>query len=220
VSVDAYPLTWPVTQPRTPKSARERARFGAVTKVQSANDPKISWDRRRAISTYDAITRLRNELASMRATGVVVSSNVPTRRDGDPYSNAREPDDSGVAVYFRRGDQSYCFACDHWDRVADNIAAVAANIKAIRGIERWKVGNLPGQAWRGFLALPAAQAHTPWWIILGFGNPPKDLESVRTSWRKMIAKYHSDLTGDHNRAAEINAAFQEAEKYYQERKTT
>ena len=43
-------------------------------------------------------------------------------------------------------------ACDRWLRVEDNIAAVAAHIGALRGIDRWGVGSVR-QAFAGYKRL-------------------------------------------------------------------
>jgi len=148
------------------------------------------------------------------ATGLVISTNIPTRKDGLPFSNAREPDDRGVAVYFMLdSNQPHCLACDKWDRVADNLAAIAAHIDAIRGQARWGVGDL-AQAFAGYKQLTAMGARKPWWTLLGFVQPPAVLADVETKWKLMIARCHPDAGGNANQAAEINAAFTEAKKFY------
>lgn len=42
----------------------------------------------------------------------------------------------GVAVYFTLKGQQFCFACDHWDEIKDNMQAIHKTIEALRGIER------------------------------------------------------------------------------------
>lgn len=115
----------------------------------------------------DAIGRLAEEL---RRLGVhsddwLISSNVRVRLDGMPRSDQGEPSDPGVAVYFRLKKQDRVLACDRWHRVADNLAAVAAHIECIRGIERYGVGSIE-QAFAGYNALPA-KGQT-WRSTLGF----------------------------------------------------
>ena len=90
----------------------------------------------------------------------VVSTNIETRNDGMPRSDRRDPVDPGVAVYFRANDTDYCMPCDKWNRVADNIAAIAGHIEAIRRIERYGVQTL-NDAFSGFVALPAS-GDRPW----------------------------------------------------------
>lgn len=76
-----YPLTWPANWPRTPVSKRQQARFEVSFRV--------------------ARDQLFEELRLLRATVVIVSSNIPLRKDGLPYASYREPEDPGVAVYFQ-----------------------------------------------------------------------------------------------------------------------
>jgi hypothetical protein len=55
----------------------------------------------------------------------------------------------------------------------------------------------------------------PWWTLLGFREPPKDLETARARWRERIAETHPDRGGNARRAADLNAAMAEAERYYE-----
>jgi hypothetical protein len=73
----------------------------------------------------------------MGGTGVILSTNIPLRNDGLPYANSREPNDPGVAVYFRYQKRDLCFACDAYTSVRENAYAIAKTVEALRGIERW-----------------------------------------------------------------------------------
>lgn len=157
--VDAYPLKWPIGKLRT--RSPQRAKFGVRSTVGDS-----SLTTKRPLSTYAAFGRLRQEAAALRAQGLVVSTNLPIRKDGLPLSSAREPDDRGVAVYFMLEGRAHCLACDKWDRVADNLAAIAAHIYAVRGQARWGVGDL-AQAFAGHRALSAVGAKQAWWTQLG-----------------------------------------------------
>jgi hypothetical protein len=129
-----------------------------------------------------------------------------------PYTT--EPRDTGVAVYFTRKGSSHCMPCDKWDRVADNMAAVASHLMAIHGMSRWGVGDMD-QAFAGYKALPAMGEVKPWWNTLGFKVPPVGLVEVQGHYLERIAKAHPDVGGDASQATEINAAMQEAKVYYQ-----
>jgi hypothetical protein len=201
--VESYPLSWPVGRPRTAHPAR--ARFHRYSDGGLA--------RKAQITLYQGVSMVREELKRLGATDVVISTNVKTRRDGLPYSGAREPNDHGVAVYFRLADRVHCLACDRWDRVPDNLSAVAHHVEAVRGQSRWGVGDV-AQAFAGYRALPAADAKKTWWALLGFHEPPAQLETARTKWRERIAEAHPDRGGNANQAAEINAAMTEAERFY------
>jgi hypothetical protein len=125
----AYPLQWPVGWKRIPAHHRQRAKFA---KVNTDHHPQIgTWKSVQELTVADALRRLFRELDLLSASNCVVSTNVETRADGLPRSDRRAPDDPGVAVYFQLHGKDRVLACDKWDRVADNIAAIAA-VDAIR----------------------------------------------------------------------------------------
>lgn len=78
-----YPLAWPVGWPRTRQP--ESSRF----------DPR--GDRSFA-TARDALIA---ELERLGAASIILSTNIPLRKDGLPRASSRQPEDRGVAVYFR-----------------------------------------------------------------------------------------------------------------------
>jgi hypothetical protein len=211
IGIASCPLAWPVGRPRRPASEREVARFGHEIREESSNG-QSSWTRKKPLTIAVALDRLHAELGRRGAVDAVISTNVPTRLDGLPYSGAREPDDPAVAVYFRWHGELHCLPCDKWTRVADNLAAVAAHLDALRRIERYAVGDI-AQAFAGYKALPAAGAKHPWWEMLGFENPPS-YKDAKDKARELLRDLHPDRGGNHVQAAEINAALDEAELYH------
>ena len=139
-----FPLSWPDGWPRTKAGQRRRAAFGT----------KEPGDYKRPLSVAQAIDRLSGELYRLGARHELLSTNLDIRLDGLPRSGQAEPEDRGAAVWFRLKDNPRCLACDRWDRVADNIAALAHHIDAMRRMDRYGVGNLE-QAFAGYVALPA-----------------------------------------------------------------
>lgn len=187
-----YPLSWPAGWKRTVRYQRKRAPFTTAG---------------RSLTMTDSIKRLNGE---MRRLGVrdgdwLISSNVPTRLDGLPYSGAKEPDDCGVAVYFRLKQQPRCLACDAWTRVADNIAAIAQHIDALRRIDRYGVGTLD-QAFAGYAALPANTAAN-WRDAFGFpeGSRPT-LDDVDEKFKAQARAAHPDAGGTHEQMARLTEA--------------
>lgn len=208
----SYPLSWPVGWPRCPSHRRTRAKFGVIRDVQSSYNPQTTWKQRGSLTVAASRDRLLDELIRLGATTVVISTNIRTRQDGLPYSNAAEPDDPGVAVYFRLKGEPRVLACDKWDRVADNLAALAKHIEAVRGQVRWGVGSLE-QAFGGYKALPEMGARKPWWQVLGL----KEGASLKEAERKrdeLLMRFHPDRGGNHDQAAEVNAAFDEARREF------
>lgn len=136
---DAYPLTWPTGWKRT--------KYPTASRFKTA--------------TLAAATQgLFRELDLLRATHVVLSTNVELRRDGLPYSNRTPPTDPGVSVWFKLKGRDTVLACDSWNRVPCNVRAIAKHIEALRGQARWGVGNLE-QAFTGYAALPPAPGDEP-----------------------------------------------------------
>lgn len=183
-----FPLSWPAGWPRTPNHQRRRAAF----KHHGGQ-----------LSVAVAITRLQAEVERLGAQGALLSTNLQPRLDGLPYSNQPEPNDRGVACYFKLKGQPRVLACDKWDRVADNIAAIAQHIDALRRIDRYGVGTLE-QAFAGYKAL-AANA-SPWWQILEFENRVSDIQAVERRYVELAQRHHPDKGGDPGVMAKINAA--------------
>lgn len=205
---DAYPLQWPENKARTPDHKRERARFGAQTKTEHkwSDGRTTTWLGRRQLTVSDALARLREELKRLGATYPVISTNVPLRNDGLPRSGAKEPDDPGVAVYFQLDDVNHCMPCDKWGRVADNLAAVAKHIEALRAITRYGVQDT-NEAFSGFLALPSHAARG-WWAVLGVPvNAPPD--QVDAAYVRERAKAHPDRGGSSERFIEVQNAYKQ-----------
>jgi hypothetical protein len=188
----AFPLQWPAGWPRAKR--RERAKFNQ--KVSNGR-----YDETKAVSVAVARDRLQRELDLLRASYPTLSTNVELRLDGQPRSDRRDPDDPGVAVYFRFQGKDMALACDKWDRVADNIVAIAKHIEALRGMDRWGVGTA-AQAFAGYEALPAPEQ---WWQVLGV-SPAATLDDIRLAYRKLALGAHPDQGGSNAAMARLNAA--------------
>lgn len=187
--MEAYPLTWPEGQPRKAHHERRHGPF--------------------KVSLGVARDELMNELKLLGAKDIVVTSNVPTRRDGLPYADAREPSDPGVAVYFERKGKQYVFACDTFGRFAQNLRAVGMTVAAIRSIQRYGATEMLEQAFRGFAALPPANREKPWTEVLGV-HPTASPAEIAAAYRELARIHHPDAGGSSERMAEINDAFRRA----------
>ena len=191
---EAYPLYWPEHRPRTPAHKRQRSRFatgfGQALQV-------VGW-----------------EIERLGGTARVISTDVPRRRDGLPLASAKRVDDPGVAVYFTLNGRQTCFACDRWDKVEDNIWAIAKTIEAMRGIARWGTGDMMEAAFAGFAALPPPGNGVDWRRELADGiGPISTLERAESLYRRKARTHHPDAPGGSNESmARLNAAIEAARK--------
>lgn len=220
---EAYPLTWPDGFERTPAHKRERARFSQRGQHHGQFG---SWQTTKPLTVAKALDRLRREVSAFTTSGhswrirpdqVIVSTNIRTRQDGMPYSNAREPEDPGVAVYLELDGEPHVFPCDRWDRAADNIAAIAAHLGAMRGMERWGVGDLK-RVFAGFSALPPGSGQTygvasAWWETLGVEQDARRPE-IEAAYRRLRSRHHPDHGGDPDQFDRIQRAFEQARRQW------
>ena len=185
--IERYPLTWPLGWPRA--HHRVRAPFSKVNR-----DPATSYRTRNRLTVNQGLWQVRDELRRLgvRDQSLIVSTNIRTRLDGFPVSGAAEPRDPGVAVYFKFKGKARVLACDKWNRVADNLAAIARHIEALRGQDRWGVGSLD-QAFAGYTALPANTAAN-WRAVFGLGAAAS-WEQVSEAFRVQALVHHPDRGG-------------------------
>lgn len=207
--IAAYPLQWPAGWPRTDAARRQYGRF---LKREAARADS-SWRRKLDLTVTDGVERVIDELARMGIDrqDVVISTNVRTRLDGLPRSGERKPDDPGAAVYWetRKGDRRV-MAIDRYTDVADNLAAIAATLDAMRAIERHGGAQILDRAFTGFTALPAPGAKRTWREVLEYGNGEPRTDEINRNYRILASDAHPDRGGSHERMSELNAARDEA----------
>ncbi len=194
----AYPLQWPLSRPRT--KTPTRATFGKkVTRSGHAYD----WSEKASLTVADALNRMQKEIDLLGARNYVLSSNVQLRLDGLPRSGQPEPVDRGVALYFTLSDKPHCLPCDRYDRVADNIAAIAKHIEATRAIERYGVASV-AEMFTGFMALPSYDGQH-WSEVL---NVPRDAtaDQIKAAYRDKARTAHSDAGGSDAAMSRLNVA--------------
>ena len=193
----AYPVDWPTGR------AKEGGNKQALWRSGGA---QLSFDQ--AVGRLaEQVTAITKPGQPWRATELTLSTNFSLRADGRPRRNQGRPSDQAVAFFFELDDQPHALACDRFDRIEDNIAAIAAHIEALRGQERWGVADMK-QAFAGHVALPAPEQ---WWNVLGV-RPDASADEVDQAWREKMRAAHPDHGGSESAAQRLNRAREEARK--------
>jgi len=174
-STRAYPLYWPENWPRAKSHQVKHARFG---------DHSVSEGRR----VLDDQVRL------FGGKELVISSNLALRLDGNPRSNQKQPEDRGVAIFFKRDKHEMALACDIYTTVEDNLWALCRTLDALRQIERDGSPSLINRAFKGFAALPDPEQRQ-WYEILGVPVTADDA-TIKSRYIELVKQYHPDRGGD------------------------
>lgn len=195
--IEAHPLYWPEGRKKTPSYRREPARF--ETNFARARD--------------NVVHEVELLCGKHSKTNLIISTNIALRRDGLPLANQRQPDDTGVAVYFTYKSNQVCFACDRWKKIEENMQAIAKTIEALRGIARWGTGDMMEAAFKGFMALPSPSAKRTWREVMGFpvGYSPNG-GYLREAYRRLASQHHPDKGGTHDAMVELNEAYEQAKR--------
>lgn len=152
-----------------------------------------------------------HEIKLMGGRDVILSTNIPLRKDGLPYADFKIPNDRGVAVYFKYKGNQMCFACDRWNRIEDNVMAIGKTIEALRGIDRWGASDMIERAFQGFTALPSPK--TKWYEVLEV-SPTATEDEVKRARNRLAMKYHPDTGNapDSSMMMKVNQAFEEYQR--------
>lgn len=183
------PLRWPEGVARS--RLIERSRFDAT--IKGSRD------------------QLLDQLRIMGARNALLTTDMELRRDGLPYANQKQPADKGIAVYFLWRGKQMTFACDRWDKVEDNVRAVAKTIEAIRGIERWGASDMMERAFSAFEALPPPSGAAPLtcWQILNM-EQTSNRAAIERAYRLAAKAAHPNAGGTREEWDALTAAFEQA----------
>ena len=183
-----FPLAWPYRTPRHKGRRLDgtfRTPLGAAIKNVEASLERFGSDTKR------------------RVTGIVFSSNV-----GGLLRKA--PDDPGVAVYFRWGDEPRVIAVDRYRLVEHNVQAIHHLIENRRSDHRHGGLSIVEASFEGFKALPAPTGWRPWTEVLDL-PATATAQEVEARVRTLAKTHHPDQPGgDDAKMAAINTARDEA----------
>jgi hypothetical protein len=210
------PLAWPIGWTRT--AHRRAAAFSTNTTRQTGDGRQ--YRQRATLTVGDGLARLAGELRRLGARQIVISSNLRTNQDGTiATKQAKNLEDPGVAVYFRLHDAPRVLACDRWTSAADNMAAIAGHIEAMRAQGRYGVGTLD-QAFAGYAALPpiGGSQGGDWRAELEIAPDARDLTltTVEAQYRRLLITRHPDRGGSHDAIVRLNLARDAARAYFKD----
>lgn len=188
---EAFPLHWPTGWPRT--AYRE------------------SDNRFRGVSFSRALNDLLDTVRLLGGRSIVVSTNMPLRRDGLPYANTSRIDDPGVAVYFLLKGKPVVMARDKFKDIAANLRSLAMAIDGMRMTQRHGGGVMLDRMFQGFAALPDPTAKKGWRDVLNAQNATT-LEDVRAAYRNAAMECHPDRGGSQEAMAAVNDAYEQAKR--------
>lgn len=183
-----YPLKWPPHWPRSKNPVKSQFK----TSLHKALD-----------NVHEELRRF-GDNAGKCVSAVVISSNVTLGK--------QRPDDPGVAVYFAWDGISTCIAVDRYDKVEDNLQAIAHCIEAERTKIRHGGLHLVRATFQGYAALPAPESkeYAAWWLVLKC-EQNSTIEHIENQYKKLAKEYHPDQPGgDSHKMALLNAAIREA----------
>ena len=184
-STRAYPLYWPEGWPRA--TFHKVAKFG---------DHSIAAGR----------TEIARQVALFDSRELIISTNLELRTsDGFPRSKQRQPDDRGVAIYFKRGGVDMALACDVYTTIEDNLWALARTLDALRQIERDGSPSLINRAFKGFAQLPDPDRRE-WWEVLNVARTASN-DEIRSAYLRLAKQYHPDAGGDAKMFDQVQKAY-------------
>lgn len=184
--MQTFPLQWPLGYERT--KYRIASRFDQnMSKAQSL---------------------LHKEVERLAATNLIVSTNLRARTDGMLYAADinKKIDDPGVAIYFKLKGQETSMCCDQYERVWENMYALAKSIEALRAIDRWGVSEFMKKVFTGFAALPSPE-ESNWWDVLEVA-PFASLEEIKNAYKKKAKQHHPDTGGNAESFHRIQQAYE------------
>ena len=184
MTVESYPLFWPQGWPRTKNIIGDKFKTTLEMAIKNVED---------------GLCRFAKD-SGKKVENFVVSSNY--------CLTARNPKDSGVAVYFTWDGISTCICVDRYQKIEANLQAIYHCIEAERTKLRHGGLNLVRAAFRGYAALPPPSIQD-WRTVLGVSTSAT-ADEIGAKYKLLRSKHHPDKGGDPDRFDSIQKAYQQA----------
>ena len=186
MSFPPYPLAWPDGLPRTERKASSQFR---TTLSQAINNVQKS------LTAFGSDT-------GKAVSDVAVTSNV----GGISF---KDPDDTGVAIWFTWEGAQRCIAVDRYPNVQDNLQAIHHILEARRTEMRHGGLHIVRQTFKGFIALPAPEGAKDWCEVLGLTGAVTPAQ-IDAAYRAKAGQAHPDKGGSTEAMTALNRARAEA----------
>lgn len=197
------PLAWPYwNKGRKSLDERRRGLFSKEKKNGNRGRLTILEAQERLLEQFRLYTSHGQNWRVPEDTIFITTDRViRNRSDRKPSRQFGAPDDPGVAVYFELDGHGICLGCDTYDRVADNIAAIAAHIDADRTQDRHGVTSVE-ERYAGMQALPAVgeTSGRKWYEYFGLDMWEATEAELKAAYHEKAKVYHPDVKGTGNEA--------------------
>lgn len=164
-------------------------------------------DKYGALPVADAVNRVAEESVYLNAETMFLWGDIMVGKGGRVLATQKPKPLPMALLVLLIGGKRHSFPSSSYDSLAGNLAAVAAHLNAVRGIERWGVGTVE-QMMEGFKELPPKGDVPHWAEVLGVARWDTD-EYVRMRWQELVLENHPDKGGNRERFDEIQQAWAE-----------
>lgn len=195
-----YPLDWPFGYSRTTKADITWSRFDqTMDKEQQA---------------------LKIEINRLKADDLIISTNIRVYKNSENFYAQdlnKSLEDNGVAIYFKYKGKDIAMCCDKYNKIWENMYALAKGIEALRGMERWGVSDFIEKAFTGFQAIAekSEMFSRSIWEILGLNEKPESTVIIHQCYKKMTKECHPDMpNGSSEKWHELQNAYNSALSHF------
>jgi hypothetical protein len=209
---ERVPLEWPAQQPRTPAGQRIKSQFGERTFYQSCRYVEDELRRLHAIfddHRYPMYLSTARKLNNDGSLNKVYAGKLEDPAAAMHFVLPPEGDERYLArddPKYKAGVMPVVLAADRFVKLQDNVYAIGLHIDAMRGQQRWGVGNIRMQ-FAGYRALPAPT----WPTILGV-QIDATADQIDKAFRAKAKQLHPDKPGgDADAFARLTEALKQAE---------